>query len=251
MEYIAHFFWQHFPHVETEVRTIDGKAEVCLILPTRINQIKKGKRGDWLSVLRLCPRPINEKMITHDLQLSYLSKEEAEKAIEQGYYKRTQRLGRVRERDCTPSKKIDRQNLSTDLKCDGVIVLSDIPKSLIRRSKSNNRLYLCGLVFRPYTSRNVIYTGSICIDDIPRDEIKIDTRTGKKFVKVRFCKLESLDTYMNTHQLIVVTNDGSEIEIGRFKEWTKDGEPVMNPPVANPPKPRPVPSDITIDGYKF
>lgn len=222
MDYICHFFWNKLPSVKTEMRIIDGVEQPCLIIPTKINQIKKGKQGNWLSTFRLTECQVNEKMITHHVQLGYLNYEEVDKAKQHGYYEQSQYLGRVRFHDRTPSKKIDRRNFYTDVRMCGEIVLTDIPYKDIIRNAENDKRYITKLTLRSESSTNTLYTGTICIDDIPPHEIRVNAKTGKRYVNVIFCKLKYLDTYMNTHRLIISRDDGSEIEIGRFKEWKKE-----------------------------
>ena len=219
MNYIAYFFWNHLISVKEERRVIDGKEEICLVIPTVTNQLKRGKKGNWYSICRLAESEPNANNQTHDMQLTYLSETEVQKSYDFGYHKRTAHLGRVYEHDRTPSKKLDRTNYAQDLRLDGVINLSDIPKSDIFRNAENNKRYISNLMFRTTPDNGVVFMGSICIDDIPRDDIQQSPDTGKKFVLVRLVKLKLLDTYMNTHQLIIARPDGSEIEIGRFKEF--------------------------------
>lgn len=241
----------------TETRFIDGKEQVCLVLPTQANQMKKGRQGNWLSVFRLSEREPNAKMITHDVQLGYLNWDETDKARQQGYYKRSQFLGRVRVHDRTPSKKVDRTNHGTDLTCDGVIMLSDIPRKLIKPNAENGKRYVSNLVFKTIGDASSIYTGAVCVDDIPKEHIQTNPETGKKYVNVRFVKTKYLDTYMNTHQLIIATDDGSELEIGKFKEWRRiDGKEVKPQAVDidaevhdTPVNQRQVPESI--DGLRF
>lgn len=235
INYLAYIFLSHLPLVIEEKRVIDSKEETCLVLPVKENQIKKGRQGNWMFMCRLAELPPNEKMQTHDIQLSYLTEEDLQKSYDFGYHRRTAHMGRVYEHDRTPEKKIDRTNHATDIRCDGVIVLSDIPKSKIFANAENAKRYISGLTFKALQEDGIIYTGSICLDDIPRDDVQTQPDTGKKFVTVRFKKLERLDTYMNTHQLVIARNDGSEIEIGRFKEWKKEGyEPEQQQPTQNP-----------------
>ncbi len=231
MDYLAYLFLSHLPHIEEEVRYIDGKEQVCLIIPTETNQIKRGKQGNWLMIMFLTARDANAKMITHDLRLMYLTEEACIRSRKLGYHNRTSHLGRVYVHDRTPSKKIDRTNNFTDIKCDGAIILSDIPKELIFHNAENNKRLVQGVTFKKIDSDDTIYTGSLCIDDIPPADIKTDRDTGKKYVLARFIKLPSLDVYMNTHTLIVAKDDNSMIEIGRFKEWTKVGNKEIAPKV--------------------
>lgn len=256
MNYLAYLFLSHLPYVEVENRLINGKEEPCLIIPTKTNQIKKGKQGNWMMMCRLAELPANERMQTHDIQLSYLTEEELQKSYDFGYHKRTAHMGRVYEHDRTPSKKLDRTNNASDVRLDGIIILSDIPKDLIFRNGENAKRYIQGLTIRGTPDNGIIYTGSICVDDIPRQDIQTDPNTGKKFISIRFIKLPILDTYFNTHQLIIARpNSDDIIEIGRFKEWRKEGYVPTSAPQQYPTPPntgvnqRNTPSEI--NGIRF
>lgn len=218
-----YLFLSHLPHVETERRLIGGKEELCLIIPTKTNQIKQGKQGNWMMICRLHESEFNSRSQTHDVQLTFLYPEDLSQKDEDWNFRyRTEHLGRVyvHGRDYN-NGRIDYTNRADSLSCEGRIILSDIPKNLIFRNAENARRYLDRLVFRALHSNDTIYTGFICIDDIPCEDIKIDMQTGKRYIDVKFVKLQKLDTYMNTHQLIIARDDGTEIEIGRFREWEK------------------------------
>ncbi len=223
MNYIAYLSLNRLPYVEEEIRLVNGEEQVCLIIPTKINQLKKGKTGNWLITLRLSEKPPNEELITHTVQLGYLNWDEVDKARQTGYYNQTQRMGRVRVHDRTPSKKVNRVNNASDIECCGTIILSDIPKCLIFRNGENDKRYVKLVKLQSVTDDTIVYLGTICVDDIPRDAIQTESCTGKKFINTFFCKLERLDAYMNTHKLVIVRKEGAEIEIGRFREFRKDG----------------------------
>lgn len=252
MNYLCYLFLSHLPLVLEEKRFIDGKDQTCLVIPAESNQIKKGKRGDWLMILRLAELPPNYKSQTHCVQLVYLTSEYIQRYNANGIHDRTVRMGRVYEHDRTPSKKLDRRNISTNIVCDGTISLSDIPKEKIYQSPYNRRRYISDLTFRSLNQDSTIYTGCICIDDIPNELIKMEYATGKKFINVRFKQLAIIDTYMNTHQLVVKTDHGTEIEIGRFREWSRVSDS-QNPnqesfpfPAQNNPH-----TPFSIDGIKY
>lgn len=255
MNYLCYMFLSDLPMVLEEYRFIDGKEQPCLIIPTATNQIKKGNRGDWLMIFRLAECPPNVKQRTHEIQLTFISPDDLQKSMASGRHKRTMRMGYVYEHDRTPSKKLDRTNRSEDMECVGNIILSDIPKNLLHKSENTGKRYLSGLRFYRDGDNNVIYTGFICVDDIPRDYIRTDGETGKRYVSARFRKLERLDTYMNTHHLVIDGAEGSEIEIGRFKEWVRDGADAAHErPAPREPEhnttitPRP---PMSVDGIKF
>ena len=176
-----------------------------------------------MMMCRLAELPPNERMQTHDIQLSYLTPEDLQKSYDFGYHKRTAHMGRVYEHDRTPEKKIDRTNNARDIDLRGDICLSDIPRDLIFTNAENAKKYIANLTFKSVSDDGIIYAGAICVSDIPDKDIWQDKDTGKKYVSVRLIRLKMLDTYMNTHQLIIARQDGSEIEIGRFKEFHRNG----------------------------
>lgn len=252
MNYLCYLFLSHLPLVLEEKRFIDGKEQTCLVIPAESNQIKKGKRGNWLMILRLAELPPNYKSQTHCVQLVYLTPEYIQRYKSNGIHELTERMGRVYEHDRTPAKKLDRRNGATDIVCDGTISLSDIPKEKIFLSPDNRRRYVSDLIFRSLNQDSTIYTGCICIDDIPPELIKTEYTTGKRIINVRFKQLAIIDTYMNTHQLVVKTDHGTEIEIGRFREWSRVPDPQnpdpkpIQPPVRNNPQ-----TPFSIDGVKY
>lgn len=254
MNYLCYLFLNNLVHVEEESRFIDGKEQPCLIIPTATNQIKKGRQGNWLMIFRLSECPPNANHITHDIQLTYLDEESLQKSYEGRYHSRTAHLGRVYEHSGTTSKKIDRTNYFTDIECDGVLSLSDIPDMGILMNTDNHKRYVQNVVFKAIGDDNRIFTGVICLDEIPARYVWMDPNTGKKYVNTRFKKLSKLDTYMNTHHLVIMVAGGSEIEIGRFKEWVRT-ESVQNPSTpaprneAHPTTVNPAP--YSIDGIKF
>lgn len=223
MDFIAHIFWNHLPYVESETRIINGKEEVCLIVPTKQNQLKKGKQGNWLSTFRIIAVPPNEEMTTHEIQLGYLNYDEVDKARKMGVYNRSQFLGRVREHDRTPSKKVNRDNSKAiDLNSDGAICLDNIPDEMLLRNPKTDKYYLkCTFRRKGNVGTAIFSTGTICIDDIPKECIITNPHTGKRNVRCRFKRSEYMDTYYNTHELVCIMPDGSEIEIGRFREWAQ------------------------------
>lgn len=252
MDYLAYVFVSKMPLVLERTEIIDGKEEVCLVIPTKANQLKKGKQGNWYFICRLAECEPNARNQTHDIQLTYLSEEEVKKSYDFGYHKRTAHMGRVYEHDRTPSKKLDRTNNASDIDLQGDICLSDIPRDLIFANAENAKKYITNLTFKGIYDNGYIYTGSICLSDIPKQDRWQDPNTGKKYVSVRLIKLPMVDTYFNTHSLIIARQDGTEIEIGRFKEWRKDGcAPAHKPQYPAPPGEPPKNVPDTLNGIKF
>lgn len=206
-----------------------------------------------MMMCRLAECKPNERQQTHDIQLTYLTPEDLQRSYDFGYHRRTAHMGRVYEHDRTPEKKLDRTNNARDIRLDGTIVLSDIPKDLIFRNGENNKRYVSNLTFRGLNGNDgLIFTGSLCIDDIPRDCIETNPDNGKKFINVTLRKMEKLDTYFNTNELVIVRPDGECIPIGLFKEWKKEGyvptnEPLPYIPPSEPERRQP----DSIQGIKF
>lgn len=203
---------------------------------------------------RLAECEPNARGQTHDIQLSYLTSEDLQKSYDFGYHRRTAHMGRVYEHDRTPEKKIDRTNNATDIRLDGIVVLSDIDKTLIFRNAENQKRYLSNLTLRGMQDTGMIFTGSLCVDDIPRLDIQTNPENGKKFINVRLRKMERYDTYFNTHELVIARPDGECVTIGLFKEWRKDGyvppsAPMQYPEVPNNNNQRDLPTQI--NGIKF
>lgn len=254
MDYIAHLFLNHLCHVEEEIRFANGKKQVCLIIPTESNQMKKGKWGNWLMPITFRECPPNPEMISHTAQLVFRNKDEVHKARDQGYFDKTQRIGRMRVIAKNPEKKLDLTNHAAEIRCDGMLTLNDIPRRYIIVNKINGKRYVENLEFRPANKSDVVYTGALCLDEIPQENIQIDPDTGKRRVYLRFVKRKFLDVYMNTHQLVIVTPEGFEIEVGQFREWKRaDGKESSSDNIPNGDSPNPGyrQDPESIDGFRF
>ena len=207
---------------------IDGKEQTCLILPVDDNQLRKGKWGNWMLSLRMMEEPPNPKGYSHSLALQWKDKGGLEYAQKSGIAKRTRKMGTAVAYDSRKVTEVRNQNFVEDVELVGEIVLSDIPKKQFRKQRQNKKWYIPYLQFKSMYDDAKVWTGSICISDIPENHILEYPDSGKKYVKVRFKKMDKLDLYMNTHTLIIDTKDGSQIEIGRFREWKKNGEVIKN-----------------------
>jgi hypothetical protein len=62
------------------------------------------------------------------------------------------------------------------------------------------------------------------LNSILATDIIVDKKTGYRNVPCVFKKLEMSDPFFNTHILCVTQPDGSEIEIGRFREFKEATE---------------------------
>lgn len=218
MEYMGHIFWNHLPYVDEEIRFINGKEQVCLIIPTDTNQIKRGKWGNWLSTFRILEERPNEQGTTHRIELAYRTMEDKKLAKKRGFLSRTARMGRLRE--LTPPHCQRDNSAATDVAIDGAICLDCIKDNMHVLNRQSNKVYVrCTFKQIIAGATPILLTGAICIDDIPADYIQTNPRTGKRNVRCRLKKNTYMDANFNTHHLVVITESGSEIEIGRFREW--------------------------------
>lgn len=256
MDYLAVLFLSHLAHVTEEVRFVDGMEQPCLVIPTYTNQMSRGRSGLWKMSFIFKEQKMNPKGISHLMKLIYFSPEHTQEAKRKGTWEQTMRMGRLFPR--IYGLTVDRTNPVRDIRLDGVIVLSDIPKQAVKAAPYSRKRFVGGLTMKSKSDENTIYTGAVCVDDIPKDKIKTNPANGKKYIITRLLKMDKMDYYDNTHVLMLVSDSGAEIEIGKFKEWVKDGQ--------NPNQPNPVQenqynnhrSDVnqrqgpeSIDGLKF
>lgn len=220
MDYIAVMFLSNLAHVTEEVRFVDGIEQPCLVIPTTTNQMSKVSSGRWEMRFIFKEQEANPKGVSHTMQLIYYSPEHTKEAKRKGIWNPTMRMGHIFPR--IKGLAVDRTNHATNIDLNGIVVLSDIPKSRIKVNRDSKKRFVEGLVLRSKHNDNTIYTGTICVDDIPKDRIKTDPDTGKKYIMTRFKKMEKFDIYDNTHILMLVSDNGSELEIGRFREWVKN-----------------------------
>lgn len=234
MDYLAVLFLSHLANVTEEVRFVDGIEQPCLIIPTKTNQMNKGQSGNWALHFIFKEQPPNPKGYTHIMQLIYENPDKTAEAKRKGTWRPTMRMGRLYEHLKTKELTVDRTNHATDIRLDGILVLSDIPKDRLVLNKKTGKRLLGNLTIKANASDTTIFTGAICVDDIPKDRINLDPNTGKKYIHIRFLKMNKFDVHGNTHILVLVSGNNSEIEIGRFKEWVKEGQTSVIP--SQPPQ---------------
>lgn len=209
MNYKAYLFLYNFPNIHQEIRTIDGKLQPCVILPTDSLGLKIGKRGHCYITLIVEELKPNERNQSHEFIFLHKKHNNKYEKLSVGrMYPLLRNLGRS-------------QNTGLNIILTGTIILSDIPKKYILRSRSSGKRYVMNLTLRRFDD-NYIYTGSVCIDDIPFEFIQTDPNTGKRFINTVLRIIDRMDSYANTHKLMLRTEDGQELEIGRFKEWRKE-----------------------------
>lgn len=234
MDYLAVLFLSHLAHVTEEVRFVDGIEQPCLVIPTKTNQMNKGRTGNWALHFIFKEQPPNPKGYTHIMQLIYENPDKTAEAKRKGTWNPTMRMGRLyaREKD-KKYESVDRTNYATEIRLEGVLVLSDIPKEVFIHNKATGKHLLDKLTIKANGNDNTIFTGVICVDDIPKDRILTNPDNGKKYIHIRFKKMEKFDVHGNTHILVLVSDNGSEIEIGRFKEWVKENPQPVHPKPEN------------------
>lgn len=254
MRYFAFFNIGRLHGVTEELRFVQGKEQVCLVIPTQTNQMYKGRNGEWNMQLNLFDGLSNDKGRSHILQLQFRNMDEMRKAKAEGWQPIVNNLGNVYPEVKAP--KVDRTNHCANIELHGYLSLSDIPQRLVTEHRATKKKYLKNVQVADPTDPNIIYTGAICLTDVLQQFRLKSPETGKLYVKVIFKTSDKLDYGMNTHVIYATDGKGTKIEIGRLKEWRKD-QPVLvekkdnpqtmpNPVAQNNPRP-----PRSIDGMKF
>lgn len=154
---------------------------------------------------------------------------------------------------------IDRTNNGVDILAKGAIGLDSIKADMITVNPSNG-LKFVKCIFRTKTTDGtpIFCGGSVRLSDINESDIVINPRTGRRNVPCVMRKLPKMDMFYNTHELVILKPDGSEIQIGLFKEFKNATEiqkrVVSHLPPSEPQEQEKEPSkDIpdSIDGFKF
>lgn len=254
MNYNAFFFIGQLYGVTEELRFVNGKEQICLVIPTDTNEIYRGKHGGWYMHLSFREIPVTSKGQTHKIALQFKDKESVERAQRQGWRRRVEELGRIYPHIDKP--KVDRTNTCPDIELQGYLSLNDIPQNIISYSRKWKKKYIWNIRIEDFSDPSLVYVGSLCLTEIlPRFRYQ-NPESGKYYTKILVTKLERLDINMNTHGIYAVDQTGAKVEIGRLVAM-RNGQPVC--PLkyredenksnnANGQNPRPPKS---IDGIKF
>lgn len=247
MHYHMTIMLNRLPLTYTERRMIGGHEEACLVIPIERNQLFYTKAGD-VFIKAICKEePIGAQGDTHRIALFYKNNEEIGKARLSKVYYRTEHIGRLKP-FLMGGENRDWTNYATPVNEEGYICLDYIDKRSMVFVKGSNKL----MIEAKYTfvdARKIerLCVGMIIVSDIKREDIIVNPRTGLKNIKCVFKKLERMDTLNNTHGLFVKRPDGSEIQIGKFREVTqmKANQPIT--PSIRPPQRE----DVYIDGMRL
>lgn len=174
MYYVGTLFISKFPFAFEEQRIVNGREQTCLVIPCEYGQMERTRYGAWFCRLAYHIVPPNPQQRLAKIALGFKNMDEVEKSKKFGYYKTSENLGYLFVADETGDEaKIDKTNKMTQLYCEG-------------------RLF---------------------IDSIDREDIKTDSRTGRKYVDFTFRKSRLLDAFGNSHEIVVKTDYG-EHQIG-------------------------------------
>lgn len=236
----------------TETRIIDGKEQTCVIIPVEDNQLSKSSWGKWIMSLKMYEVPPNPKGLSHKLALQWRDKEALNEAHKKGLTKKTANIGCATSFNRERHKEKSDSNASQE-ELEGIIILSDVPKNRIFKNRQTAKRFIPNLKLKSLLDDGMLWTGVLSIDEIPKHYILEYPDSGKKYIKVKFKKLKKTDVFMNTHILVLDSQDGSQIEVGRFREWKKQGEVIKNETPSQEIHDTPVNQRTpeSIDGLKF
>lgn len=163
MNFFGSFIVSKLPLAFEEVRMVEGKEQVCIVLPTESCLMKRSRRGTWSVPVRLDELPPNPRTATHRFKLDAARFRSWDKLRSLGVAPDDVWLGEIRPFIDAPEKALDYTNNMTDIVCEGVIF----------------------------------------IDDIKMSDVLQDPRTGRRFVNVKFRRSEKLDREGNSHELVI------------------------------------------------
>lgn len=268
MDYHLSFILGKIPNVFMERRVVNGKEQNVVCIPCEDAPVlfTKWKEPFLKFMMKELPTPEADST-SHRLMLLYRTKEDFVKAKAAGYRKRSDDIGKALPWIYDPSRAIDYTNKkATDVFIRGAICLDDISsEDVVLSPHTGQKNVKC--VFKTVGANGtpIFCVGTICITDIDEEDIVMNPRTGRKNVPCVFHKLKMSDPHLNTHVICVTKKDGSEVEIGRFREYKEATETAkriatatqqLNPQPAqddfmNRPNPNENPKPLKIDGYTF
>lgn len=211
-DYFGTFFISKLPFCFEKLEMVNGVEKTCLVIPYDEAQMGRTRNGSVFLKLKLNQLDPNAQLRSHKIRLGYRDYNEVNKAKQLGYYDTANNLGYLYVRADGDGKdaKVDYTNNMTQIFCDGKLFL----------------------------------------DSIQREDIKVDPMTGRKYIDFSFRKTPKLDSFGNSHEVIVRTEYG-EHQIGLAKEL-RDKDGWFSQPSENTQQPnenKQTPSEY--DGYKW
>lgn len=206
-DYFGTFFISKLPFCFEKQEMVNGVEKTCLVIPYDEAQMGRARNGAVFLKLMINQLNPNPQLRTHKIRLGFRDYNEMAKAQRLGVFERANNLGFLYLRSDDPSAKVDYTNNMTQIFCDGKLFL----------------------------------------DSIQREDIKVDHMTGRKYIDFSFRKTPKLDSFGNSHEVIVRTEYG-EHQIGVAKELRdKDTQPSENTQQTTENKQTP----SEYDGYKW
>lgn len=177
-DYFGTLYLSRLPFCREKLEMINGVEKPCLVIPCDESQMVRTKYGGWCLKLKINEVDPNPQMRTNNIRLGYRNEYEVEKAKKLGYYKTSDAIGHL--------------------------FLSEYGNEDRRNDYTNNMT-------------PILCNGLLFLDSIQDEDIKTDQNTGRKYVNFSFRKSKVLDSFGNSHEVVVGGID-SEHQIGVAKE---------------------------------
>lgn len=209
-DYFGTFFISKLPFCFEKQEMVNGVEKTCLVIPYDEAQMGRARNGAVFLKLMINQCEPNPQLRTHKIRLGFRDYDEMKKARRLGTFETANNLGFLYLRCDNPSAKVDYTNNMTQIFCDG----------------------------------------KLFVDSIQREDVKTDPMTGRKYIDFSFRKTPKLDSFGNSHEVIVRTEYG-EHQIGVAKEL-RDEEGWFTQPSENTQQPtenKQTPSEY--DGYQW
>lgn len=221
MEYFGGLNLLSIPFSFVERRVYDGQEELMFCVPLKRARIQHDKRGRFL--LRFyAVNPTDEKLkargCTHQLMLA-AQRNIKEELKATGDY----RINNAGSLIPYLYGEIPR-NQGRDVRIEGVLdydLMCD-EKTIKECCPDGNRLP-CIFRTRYGSEKPMFCKGFLFVREILNSSIKVNPETGKKYIPCVFRKMLEVDNQKNSHEVVFVRPNGTEVQIGVFREYLPTG----------------------------
>lgn len=184
----------------------DGRERNCLCIPLDNGVMRRSRHGEWEVMFNAFEDRVGKDGHTHRLKLRFSSEAKRNDARRGGWATKREWYGRLVPELMTMEERIE------------------AARKRGRKDRTNRMT-------------PIVCTGQICLDDIRPEDIETNAKTGKRYVRCTFRRTKEIGDYEQSHQIVVSKGDGSEHEVGWFRQLVKEtrGMAAMDKADANAP----------------
>lgn len=238
--YDLRIYLGRLPNSSIEKRVINGQEQECMVIPCKDSQLTRTRKGYYCLRLRALDASLQAKA-SHSLSLTFRSKEENDL-----YRIKTHGDSRCICGIMTPvlAQSVAKNKPTiTEVMARGYVCIQSLSNDVYRLEGAHTSVN-CAFKSVGNNGNSIVCRGQIRLSDIDQSDFVINKSTGKANLPCVFKNLPTMDNNSNTHALYVVKPDGTEYEIGRFREMTPQPKRLA----AAPPKQTPRGGETIING---